>query len=58
MEIFLFLGFLAFSLYSKVMTTSDKMDVENLNVIFNFTSEEALSQADVDAWWESSDTVR
>ena len=58
MEIFLYLGFLVFSLYSKVMTTSDKMDTDNLNIIYNFTSEETFGQTEVDNWWESSDTVR
>ena len=50
---------LLFTLYSMVFSfprvNSDKLE---MRTIFNFMSEEDFTEADINKWWESSDTVR
>ena len=47
------------TLYSMVFSfprvNSDKFE---MRTIFNFMSEEDFTEADINKWWESSDTVR
>merc|ERR1711973_479949 len=61
-KMFLQLLFPLISLFLKDQVISTQIgsdsEVEDMKIIFNFSSENDFASEDVDNWWESSDTVR